>query len=147
MSTDRNKATARRWFDDIIVAKKLSVADEIFAPNHVINDPHAPPEGWPNGPAGLKAVATVLGGGFPDMQVAIEDQIAEGDRVVTRWSARGTHTQPLMGIPATGKPVRVTGANIARFSDGKIVESWFNFDLLTLLQQIGAVPSPGAAAH
>lgn len=147
MSIEQNKSTARRWFTDIIAQRKLAVADEIYAANHVINDPHAPPGGWPRGPEGLKMVVGVLGGGFPDMKVVVEDQIAEGDKVVTRWSATGTHTAPLMHVPPSGKTIKVTGANIARFSEGKIVESWFNFDMLTLLQQIGVAPTPGQPGH
>jgi len=142
MSTEQNKATARRWFSDIITQGRLDVADEIFAANHIIHDPHGPPAGWPNGPEGLKMVASVFGGGFDDWNIAIEDQIAEGDRVATRWAASATNTGPLQGMPPTGKAVRVTGVNVTRFAEGKIVESWFNFDMLTLLQQLGAIPTP-----
>ena len=140
MSIEQNKATARRWFADIITQGKLDVADEIFAANHVAHDPHGPPGGWPNGPESLKTLAGPFRAAFPDLRVTIEDQIAEGDKVVTRWTARGTHSGPLKGMPATGNTVAVTGANVARLSDGKIVESWFNFDMLTLLQQLGAIP-------
>ncbi|MSP14677.1 MAG: ester cyclase [Chloroflexi bacterium] len=142
MSTEQNKATARRWFLDIITQGQLAVADEIFAANHIIHDPHAPPGGWPNGPEGLKMVASVFGGGFSGWNITIADQIAEGDRVATRWIASATHTGPLMGMPPTGKAVRVTGVNVTRFAEGKIVESWFNFDMLSLLQQVGAIPGP-----
>jgi predicted SnoaL-like aldol condensation-catalyzing enzyme len=142
MSTEQNKATARRWFTDIIAQGQLEVADEIFAANHIIHDPHAPPSGWPNGPEGLKLVASVFGGGFRDWQIAIEDQLAEGDRVASRWVASAINTGSVMGVPPSGKIVRVTGVNVARFAEGKIVESWFNFDMLTLLQQIGAIPEP-----
>ena len=142
MSVEQNKATARRWFLDIITQGQLAVADEIFAANHIIHDPHAPPGGWPDGPEGPKMVASVFGEGFSDWNIAIEDQIAEGDKVATRWAASATNTGPVMGIPPTGKPVRVTGVNVARFADGKIAESWFNFDMLTLLQQLGAIPTP-----
>jgi len=143
MSIEQNKATARRWFTDIITQGKLAVADEIFSGNHVVHDPHAPPGGWANGPESLKQIAGPFRAGFPDLKVTIEDQIAEGDKVVTRWSASGTNTGSLQGMPATGKTVRVTGANVARLSEGKIVESWFNFDMLTLLRQLGVVPAPG----
>ena len=142
MSTEQNKATARRWFFDIIKKGQLAVADEIFAANHIIHDPHAPPSGWPNGPEGLKMVASVFGGGFDDWNITLEDQIAEGDKVASRWTASATHTGPLQGMPPTGKAVRVTGVNVARFAEGKIVESWSNFDMLTLLQQLGAIPTP-----
>ena len=143
MSIEQNKATARRWFTDIITQGKLAVADEIFSSNHVVHDPHAPPGGWANGPESLKQIAGPFRAGFPDLKVTIEDQIAEGDKVVTRWSASGSNTGSLQGMPATGKTVRVTGANVARLSEGKIVESWFNFDMLTLLRQLGVVPAPG----
>jgi ketosteroid isomerase-like protein len=142
MSTEQNKATARRWFFDIIAQGQLDVADEIFAANHVIHDPHGPPGGWPNGPEGLKMVASVFGGGFADWNIVVEDQIAEGDRVASRWIASAINTGPLQGWPPTGRPVRVTGVNVTRFAEGKIVESWFNFDMLTLLQQLGAIPTP-----
>jgi ketosteroid isomerase-like protein len=142
MSAEQNKATARRWFFDIIAEGRLAVADEIFAANHVIHDPHAPPSGWPDGPAGLKMVASVFGGSFDHWNITVDDQIAEGDRVASRWTASATNTGSLQGMPPTGKAVRVTGVNVARFAEGKIVESWFNFDMLTLLQQLGAIPTP-----
>lgn len=142
MTTEQNKATARRWFTDIIAAGQLDVADEIYASNHVINDPHAPPGGWPNGPEGPKAVASIFGGGFSGWNITVEDQIAEGDRVASRWAASATNTGSVMGMPPTGRTVNVTGVNVARLVDGKIVESWFNFDMLTLLQQLGAIPAP-----
>jgi hypothetical protein len=142
MSTEQNKVTASRWFHDIITQGQLAVADEIFAANHIIHDPHGPPGGWPNGPEGLKMIASVFGGGFSGWTITLEDQIAEGDRVATRWVASARHTGSLQGMPPTGKEVRVTGVNVARFAEGKIVESWFNFDMLTLLQQLGAIPTP-----
>lgn len=138
----QNKTTAGRWFSDIITQGKLAVADEIFAADHVIHDPHAPPGGWPNGPEGPKMVATVFGGGFSDWNITLEDQIAEGDRVATRWTASAKNTGSVLDLPPTGKTIRVTGVNVARFAEGQIAESWFNFDMLTLLQQLGAIPLP-----
>ena len=142
MSTEQNKATARRWFLDIITQGKLAVADEIFAANHIFHDPHAPPGGWSNGPQGPKMVASVFGGGFSGWNITIEDQIAEGEKVATRWTASATNTGPVMGMPPTGKAIRVTGVNVTRFAEGKIAESWSNFDMLSLLQQLGAIPTP-----
>ena len=147
MFIEQNKATARRWFFDIIAQRQFAVADEIFSANHVIHDPHAPPTGWPNGPEGLKAVAGIFGGAFSGWNITIDDQIAEGDLVATRWTARATHTGPLPGIAPTGNLVRVTGVNVARFENGQIGESWFNFDMLSLLQQVGAIPAPEHASH
>jgi predicted SnoaL-like aldol condensation-catalyzing enzyme len=147
MSTEQNKTTAGRWFRDIIMQGQLAVADEIFAANHIIHDPHAPPSGWPDGPEGLKMVASVFGGGFSDWDITLDDQIAEGDKVATRWIASATHTGSLQGMPPTGKSVRVTGVNVMRFAEGKIVESWFNFDMLSLLQQLGAIATPKHAGR
>jgi predicted ester cyclase len=90
----------------------------------------------------MKMIASVFGGGFSGWDITLDDQIAESDRVATRWIASATNTGSLQGMPATGKAVRVTGVNVTRFTEGMIVESWFNFDMLTLLQQLGAIPAP-----
>jgi steroid delta-isomerase-like uncharacterized protein len=82
---------------------------------------------------------------FPDVHITIEDQVAEGDRVVTRWTARGTHTGAFQGIPPTGKRGSMTGIDINRFADGKVVECWTNADDLGLLQQLGVIPTPEIA--
>jgi predicted ester cyclase len=83
---------------------------------------------------------------FPDLHFTIEDIIAEGDTVVVRQTARGTHQGDLMGIPPTGKQVSGTGITITRVVNGKAVEDWFNGDDLGLLQQLGVVPVPGQAS-
>jgi predicted ester cyclase len=75
--------------------------------------------------------------------MAIEDQIAEGDKVVTRWSTSAVHTGNLMGIPASGKPGMVSGITISRVAGGRIAEEWTNWDQVGMLQQIGAIPTPG----
>lgn len=80
---------------------------------------------------------------FPDVQSTIEDTIAEGDKVVTRWTARGTHRGALMGIPPTGKELTVTGMGILRIEGGRIMEAWGIFDQFGMLQQIGVIPTPG----
>ncbi len=80
---------------------------------------------------------------FPDAQVTIDDIIAEGDRVVTRWTIRATHKGELMGIAATGKQVAFTGMAISRIEGRRIAEDWVISDALGLMQQLGAVPLPG----
>jgi predicted ester cyclase len=80
---------------------------------------------------------------FPDLHGTIEDQIAEGDKVVMRMTYRGTHQGELMGIPATGKPVTMTFISINRIAEGKIAEGWVNFDALGMMQQLGVIPVPG----
>ena len=92
---------------------------------------------------GLSALYLLLFAAFPDIQYTVEALLAEGDKVVVRWTARGTHTGELMGIPPTGKQVTVTGVNIGRVANGRIVEEWGEFDMMGMMQQLGVVPTPG----
>jgi predicted ester cyclase len=77
---------------------------------------------------------------FPDLQFTVEDEIAEGDKVTTRYTARGTHRGELMGMAPTGKHVTVTGIFISRVEEGKLAEMWLNWDALGLMQQLGVIP-------
>jgi steroid delta-isomerase-like uncharacterized protein len=113
--------------------------DELVAPEFVGHDPALPQD--IAGPDGQREVVSGYRAAFPDLEVTIDDQIAEGDRVVTRWTARGTHTGDLWGIPGTGKQVTVTGTSIDRNQDGRIVETWSHWDALGLMQQLGVVPA------
>jgi steroid delta-isomerase-like uncharacterized protein len=97
------------------------------------------------GPQGFKAQIEKYLAAFPDARFTIDDQFAEGDRVATRWTARGTHQGELAGISATGKEVTVTGLTFSRFEGGKIVEDWLIWDTLGMLVQLGAVPAPARA--
>ena len=106
---------------------------------HLLPDPALPEP--VNGPKGLIEAARGYRDAFPDLRMTADQSIAEGDYVATRWTGRGTHKGELFGIPATGKEATVTGISIDRWADGKIVESWTNWDTLGLLQQIGAVPA------
>jgi predicted ester cyclase len=85
----------------------------------------------------------MLRGAFPNLEVTVEDQVAEGDRVVTRWITRGTHKGEFQGIPPTGRQVAITGITIFLVADDKLLEGWSNADMLGMLQQLGAVPEPG----
>ena len=108
-------------------------------------DPYGPPGGWPVGPAGSKALVSTYRTAFPNVVFTVEDQIAEGDQVATRWSARGTHTGPLPGgIEPTGKSAIVTGISIERYVHGKMAESHVNWDFMGMLQQLGVIPTPGS---
>jgi steroid delta-isomerase-like uncharacterized protein len=111
----------------------------VFAPNYVGHDATLPHD--LRGPEEFKQFVRMYRSAFPDLVLTVEDQIAEGDRVVTRFTARGTHRGDLMGIPPTGKRVAVTGISIDRISNGKSVESWTNYDLMSMMQQLGVVPS------
>ena len=139
MSTQDNLALVQRWFNEVFTQGNLSVADEIFAADYVNHDP----TGWPQGPQGAKAAASAYRAGYSDLAFTIEDQIADGDRVATRWTAHGTHDGELYGVPPTGKKVTVTGISIERVAGGKIAETWVNFDALGMLQQLGVVPTMG----
>ncbi len=99
--------------------------------------------GWPRGPEGAKAVVATYRGAFPDVHFTIEDQIVEGDKVVTRWTGQGTNTGSLFGMPPTGKPATVTGIQIDRIAGDKIAKTWVNFDALGMMQQLGVIPSMG----
>ena len=143
MSTEANVAVARRVFDDLFSQGKFDAADEIYAPNHTSHDPQAP---GINGAAAMKHYIGAFRSAFPDLHLMIADEIAEGDKIVTRVTARGTHQGSFMGIAPTGKHAVVTGIVIDRFANGKTVEAWNNLDDLGLLQQLGVIPAPGQAS-
>src|SRR3990172_9262709 len=141
MSTDTNKIVSRRFLKEIFGQGKLTVAGEIIAPNHVNSGPGALP-GLPPGPEGSKQIVMVYRNAFPDIQFTIDEQIAEGDKVVTRWSAHGTHKGELAGIPPTGKSSTVTGMGVDRIVNGKIVERWGIFDQFGMMQKMCVIPKP-----
>jgi steroid delta-isomerase-like uncharacterized protein len=134
-----NKAISRRADEELFNRGNLDVADELFAPDFVYHNPAGEEL---RGPENVKRYAVMLRAAFPDLHQTIEDQIAEGDKVSYRWTARGTHEGEPMGIAPTGKQVTFTGIAVARLADGKIEEMWENYDALGMLQQLGVVPSP-----
>jgi steroid delta-isomerase-like uncharacterized protein len=136
--SEHNKAIVRRLFTELWNNGNLSVADEIFAPNYAHYDPSTPDFG--RGPDSEKKRAALYRAAFPDLHLTIEDVIAEGETVMTRWSCRGTHKGDLNGIAPTGKHITITGLTVARVSNGKIVEGYVNWDALGLMQQLGVVP-------
>lgn len=142
MSAD-SKALSRRLLEEAFNAGNLQVVDELVAPEFVSHD-----AAMPEPVVGIEAAKASIAGyrdAFPDLHLMIEEMIAEGELVATRWSARGTHRGDLMGITATGKQATVTGITIDRIRDGRFVESWTNWDTLGLLQQLGAVPALATA--
>lgn len=139
MSAEDNKATARRWYEEVFNAGNLDLIHELFAPNFVDHDPVNPLPGL----EGVRQVVGMYRGAFPDLHITVEDWVAEGDKVVTRFRAQGTHKGPLMGIPPTEKQVTVTGIDMLGFEHGTISEHWGTRDDLGMLQQLGAVPAPG----
>jgi steroid delta-isomerase-like uncharacterized protein len=143
MSAEENKAHIREWVETAWNRGDLTLANDLYAADYVYHDPASPME--VRGPEGIKGLVTMYRAALPDIHFAIEDMISEGDKVVWRWTARATHSGTLMGIPATGKQVTVTGIVISRFVGGKWTEDYNNWDTLGLLQQLGVIPAPGQA--
>ena len=140
MSTLDSKALAQRWLEEVWNKGDLNLIDELIAPEYVLHDPMRP---GLKGRAGIKESIRMFRQAFPDLTFTVEDQIAETDKVVTRYTVQGTHLGPLMGIPATGKQGMITGIDIYRISNGQIAEAWSNWDTLGLLQRIGVIPPLG----
>jgi predicted ester cyclase len=156
MSTEENKALVRRFFEEVVNKGNVAVVDELLAPNILLHfdvpsDVPVPAE-WQLSLEEIKQYFSQFRTTFPDYHFAIELQVAEGDMVVTRGTARGTHMGEYRsliykGIPPTGKQVTWTETWIYRIADGKFVEFWSNEDDVGRLQQIGALPMPGQASQ
>lgn len=121
----------------------FDVIDELVADTYIGYDPSQPEP--IRGPEGLKATIQQYIDAFSDARITVEDQFAEGDRVATRWTGRGTHSGEIAGIAATGKEVTVSGLTFSRLESGIVVEEWTNWDTLGMLVQLGAVPAPARA--
>ena len=138
--SEGNKALARRVADDIVNPGNVDAVDEIYAPDYVLHDPSMPED--VHGVEGIREFYETVFNAFPDTELSIEELIAEGDKVVTRWTSRGTHQGEFMGLPPSGKRVEVAGVTISRIEGGKIVEDWEFTDALGMMQQLGAIPAP-----
>jgi steroid delta-isomerase-like uncharacterized protein len=143
MSTDANKALVRRWFSATDQGND-GIVEELCSPDYVDHSPPLP--GMGTGNTAVRNANAALRAAFPDTVHTVEDQIAEGDKVVTRLRARATFSGEILGIPPNGKVVEITGISIHRVADGKLVEHWANFDSFSFMQQLGVVPAPEAAA-
>ncbi len=139
MSLEENKAIARQFYK-LIETGDLDLADEVVAEDYVN---HNALPGQTSGLAGYKEAISALRASLPDIQYTIDDQIAEGDKVLTRYRATGTHQGEFLGVPASGKPLTFRALVLQRVVNGKIQESWLEMDMLGLMQQMGALPTPG----
>jgi len=137
MSTEDNKALVRRFYEEVFNQRNLALVDHLFTTNHVFHNPPTTLHGREE----FKQLLSLYITAFPDARFTVEEEIAEGERVASRYTFRGTHQGELMGIPPTGKQVAVTGMIINRIVNGKSEEGWLNFDALGMLQQLGVVPS------
>ena len=138
MSTEENKAVLRREVEELYNhTGNLDVVEEIFSPEYVS---HEPTSGEVRGIEGARRFAATFREAFPDLQNAIEDMVAEGDKVAMRFGGSGTHLGETEAFgPPTGKRMKITGITIKRLTDGKIVEAWTNFDALGMMQQLGVI--------
>ena len=139
MSTEENKALVRRFVDEAQSRGNLDAVDELLASDFVN---HSAVPGLPTDRDGVKQIFTMFRTAYPDLRAVIHDQVAEGDRVVTRKTLHGTHRGELIGIPPTGKKVAIEVIDILRVVSGKITDHWNVVDQLGMLQQLGVVPAP-----
>ena len=140
MSAEENKACSRRVFEEVWNQGKLYLIGELFATDFVGHIPGGPEI---HGQEGVKQVLTMFRTAFPDIKLTVEDQIAEGDKGVTRLTYSGTHKGELMGIQPTGLQATWTGITFCRYAGGKTVEAWGEYDALGLMQQLGVIPTIG----
>ena len=140
MSTEENKVLIRRFYEEVFNTKNLNALDEFCSSDFV---DYNPAQGQAPGREGVKQIFAAYTAAFPDLTATVEDQIAEGDKVVVRMSVRGTHRGELMGIAPTEKQITVSGIDIFRIVSGKVVERWGNTDELGMMQQLGVIPVPG----
>jgi len=134
---EMNKAMVRRYFDEIMNKGNPEAIDEMIAPECVFTIPTLPEPFY--GPDGYRQLIELLRSAFPDLLFKVEDELAEGDIVVDRWTASGTSKGPFNGMPPSGQPFEIEGIGWYRLRDGKFIENRVNEDSLGLLQQIGAL--------
>ncbi|SRR5580704_5503035 len=139
----QNTAIVGRFFDDVCNARKLEAIDDLFSADHSYHDPSNPWVG--RGPDGMKQLIAAYQNAFGDATWSVDETIVAGDRVITRWTGRGTHSGVLQGLPPTRKTVEVAGIWIHRIANGKIVESWNVWDTLGMMHQLGVLTAPGQA--
>jgi steroid delta-isomerase-like uncharacterized protein len=138
--SEENKALARRSWEVVTEGSLDNLEDafaEVYTHNFIL---HEADDTF--GIEGLAQFVTMIRSAIPDLRITIEDDMAEGDKVVTRWIGQGTHQGELMGIAPTGNQVTFTGITIHRIEATKIVEEWSNWDALGVMHQIGVDPSP-----
>ena len=136
----QNKATMRRIYEEIWNQGNFEVLDDIISPDYVSHLPTPP--GVPSGREGLRWLIQMYRTAFPDLHVQVEDQISEGEKVLTRITIQGTHQDQFMNVPPTNKKVTVTALVVTRFEKGQNVEGWAELDRLGLMQQLGVVFAP-----
>jgi steroid delta-isomerase-like uncharacterized protein len=139
--SEENKAKVRRFLEEGFGQGKTEVIDEVLHSDFVCWDPNSE-TGEIRGAQTVKGEIEYFRNAFPDFFQRVEDQVAEGDKVTTRYTLGGTHQGDLFGVPGSGKRVEITGIQIDRFEGGKLVEEWPEYDLLGAMRQVGAMSEP-----
>ncbi len=142
MQSEANKRLVQRYYDEVLNEGNIEALEELAAPDYQENDP-LPGQG--TGLAGLRDRVAMLRSGLAP-RFSIEDVVAEGDKVVVRWTNAGTHVGEFAGVPPTGKTFTIAGIDIHRVEEGRLAEHWHVIDQLSLLQQLGLIPSGEDAA-
>jgi steroid delta-isomerase-like uncharacterized protein len=140
MSPD-NKSIVRRLYEEVWNKRKLGVMNELVSPSHALHGPLY--SGPAVGPEVYRRQISLFVAGFPDLRFAIEDTVAEQDKVVVCWTFSGTHKGEFMGVPATDKKVSVDGITIHVLSKGIIMDSYVSLDMWGMMQQLGVITAPG----
>ena len=133
-----NKMIVRRYFEEVVNKGNLTGADELIGTSYVSHYPTG--YDFDGGPEDVKQIVTIVRTAFPDVHFTLEDMVAEGNKVVARWTFRGTHDGDFMGVPPAGKRATVMGIAIYRIADDKIAEAWVAWDTGGLMRQLGAAP-------
>lgn len=137
--SDENKALIRRWFEEVWNKGREEAIDEMFAPAGIAHGLADDAGNALRGPQDFKPFFRKFRSAFPELEIVVEDIVAEGDKVAARCSVRGNHQSDSLGFAATGLSTEFTGITIVRIEDGRIVEAWNNFDFMTMFKQLGAL--------
>lgn len=137
---ERNEETVRRFVREIVNGGNYDAADELFAEGYVRHDPTIPEE--KRGPEGFRETVEAFRSAFPDVEMTLHEVVCDGEYVAFRATETATHEGEFMGVEPTGKEVRMEGNVIHRLEDGKVAETWAQFDMLGLLEQVGAIEFP-----
>ena len=136
-----NNSIVRRLYEEVWNKRKLEVLKELVSPSHARHGPNI--SGSSIGPEAYKRQVALFVAAFPDLRWTIEDTVTEKDKVVVVWNFTGTHKSEFMGVPATNKKVSVDGITVHEIGKGKIMDSYVNWDIWGLMQQLGVVPAQG----
>jgi steroid delta-isomerase-like uncharacterized protein len=140
--SEANKESMRRVLEEAFGQGKMEIIDELLDPDFVCHDPNSE-SGEIRGADTIKGEIEYFRNAVPDLTYTVEDQVVEGDKVVSRYTARGTHQGEFFGVPGSGRHIEMTGITIDRFDEsGKLIEEWPEYDLLGAMQQMGAITEP-----